>query len=72
MGGISFKIMSEEYCEEYRENYSDFMEILKRSEFIGSVRGRAVSDRTSPSLAEPSAPLSAGLFGRATVPIPAT
>ena len=30
MGEIFFKILSKEYCEKYRETYSDFMETLKR------------------------------------------
>ena len=51
MQEIIFKFISEEYREKDRGKHSDVMEVLIffSIEFIGAVRGRAVSDRASPS-----------------------
>ena len=72
--------MFEEYCEEYRKKNCELMEYLNEFliEFMGAMRRR----RDAPYLTGPGhpaaaasgppAPLSACLFGRATVPKPAT
>ena len=77
MGEILSEMMSEEYREEYREDYSEMLEDLYEFliEFMALcadaqyLTGPGHSEAAAP---EPPASLSACLFGRATVPIPAT
>ena len=77
MGEIILEIMSEEYREKCREKYSELMEDLWIHE---AVRRRAVSDGATgrPFCRRCSRAIcltvsrSTRLFGRATVPIPAT
>ena len=66
--------MSEEYREEYREKYSEsmedlyefFIEFMRRCADAPYLTGPGHSAAAAP---EPSASMSAGLVGRATVPI---
>ena len=77
MGEIILEIMSEENCEKYLEKYSElmedmyefFIEFVRRCADAPYLTGPGHSAAATP---EPSASRSAGLFGRATVPIPAT
>ena len=76
MGEIILEIMSEECREKYREKYSEpiedlykfFIEFMRQCANAPYLTGPGHSAAAAP---EPSASLSAGLFGRSTMPIPA-
>ena len=81
MGAIKLEIMSEEDSEEYSAKYSDLMEFLRRilhwiywrsEAWCVDAQYLTGPDHSAATAPEPPASLSACLYGRATVPIPAT